>query len=502
MEIKLKSAPATNRPLVVLFAAFVLAVIHQYLFYENEPGVSYPIFVILLYVYMWIYAKDQMNNQSRFTWLLLGTILLLTMTYLLFNNPFFHALNLVVIPALIFLHMTLLLSYRQLDWGSIRIAANALDHLIPQTFRHWPTAVTILKSSLLRQMGDRHKHVLGKVMIGLAIALPLLIIITKLLASADGVFNQLMSTIPDWMGNLSFGEGIARLIWTCLIGLFLFGYLWGFREPRKVESDQDGQMESVDTGNNKIRKIDPIIIVTVLISINLVYVLFVVVQFSYLFGGLEGVLPEGSSYAEYARSGFFELVVVSLINFIIMLVTLVCGGDAHGLLKKFNNGMLYILVGCSGIMLYSAYMRLVLYEQVYGYTYIRFLVHAFMLYLGLLLIIAGLRIRLQSFPIAKAYIVISLVAYVIMNYVGMDRIIAAKNIERFRDSGKIDTAYLRDLSTDATALLIRFSKEEHPAMESGLRRNLANLSRDNRAWPSFNLSRYRAERALERYFND
>jgi hypothetical protein len=182
------------------------------------------------------------------------------------------------------------------------------------------------------------------------------------------------------------------------------------------------------------------------------------------------------------------------------MATLVYGGGEDGLLKRMNAILLYILVGCSGVMLYSAYMRLILYEEVYGYTYIRFLVHAFMIYLAILLIIAALRIRSVKIPLAQCYIVISLVAYVMVNYAGMDRIIAEKNIERYRDSGNIDAPYLSTLSVDAFPLLVEFSKKEYPAMKPLLEKKWVSLSSEDRRWPSFNASRYRAEKQLSRLF--
>lgn len=111
------------------------------------------------------------------------------------------------------------------------------------------------------------------------------------------------------------------------------------------------------------------------------------------------------------------------------------------------------------VMLYSAYSRLALYEEAYGYTYIRFLVHAFMIFLGLLLVIAAVRISRVNFPLAKCYIVLGLLAYVLMNYIGMDGIIAGRNMERYEASGKLDAAYLSGLSWGAVPKLIEFSKK-------------------------------------------
>ncbi len=492
-----------DRPLVALIGAFVLAIAHQYLFYGNLLGVSYPIFVGLLYLYMYYNAKDQMVHSSWFGWMLFGAILLLTLTYALFQNPFFRVLNFVTIPSLFFMHMAYILSEKRPVWYKPQVIGVALEHLIVQSLRHVPTAFRIVKKKSSSTVGERRKSVIGKVLIGLAISTPLLMIVISLLSSADGVFDQFLSGIPNFLGDFSFGDGIFRFVWVCIVCLLLFGYLWGFIDSKKYQwghvKEEDRVDKDVAADSLKV-VLDPIITVTVLVAINIVYVLFVILQFSYLFGAWEGALPTGASYADYARSGFFELMVVTAINFVLLMGTLVFSVKEQGLLQRINNIMLYILVVCSCVMLYSAYMRLVLYEEAYGYTYIRFLVHAFMIFLGILLIVAGLRIHFASLPLAKFYIVLGLLSYVIMNYTSMDMIIAEKNMERYKESGVLDESYLHSLSTDATGVLIRFSLEEHGIMDEHLKERWQDLSMRDYDWPSFNLSEYRAERALEKYF--
>ncbi|MEC0089045.1 DUF4153 domain-containing protein [Paenibacillus macquariensis] len=492
-----------DRPLVALIGAFFLAIVHQYLFYGNLFGVSYPIFIGLLYWYMLYNAKDQIVQSSWLGWVLFGSILLLSLTYALFQNPFFYVLNFVVIPSLFFVHMAYVLSEKRPVWYKPQVIGVALEHLIIQSLRHVPTAFRIVKPKSSSTVGERHKTVIGKVLIGLAIAMPLLMVVISLLSSADGVFDQFISRIPNVMSNFSVDKGIFRFVWVCIVCVLLFGYLWGFIDSKKYEWGHGKEPDRVDkdaaVDSFKI-VLDPIITATVLIAINIVYVLFVILQFSYLFGAWEGTLPQGASYAEYARSGFFELMVVTAINFVLLMGTLVFNAKEQGLLQRINNVMLYILVVCSCVMLYSAYTRLVLYEEAYGYTYIRFLVHAFMIFLGILLIVAGLRIHFASLPLAKFYIVLGLLSYVIMNYTSMDTIIAEKNMERYKQSGSIDESYLNSLSTDATQSLIRYSLEEHGIMDEYLREQWQNLSMRDRDWPSFNLSEYRAERALEKYF--
>ncbi|MBW7477294.1 DUF4173 domain-containing protein [Paenibacillus oenotherae] len=489
---------ASKRPLAALIAAFALAVLHQYLFYGNLLGVSYPIFVICFYLYMLLFAKDRIQQHPPgYGWMLFGSIMMLSMTYVWFDNPVFYGLNLVVIPALICLHLTLMLSFRKLSWDHIRLFTDVMDYAIPQLFRHWPAATKVARHSVSRKLGSRQKEVMSKVLIGLSIAVPLLFVILLLLSSADGMFHLALTRFPYWVGGLSLGEGLVRLAWVIIAGNVMFAYLRGFLHPKKYEWEENGEAEE----SPDRRQLDPIIIATVLIAINIVYVMFVIIQFSYLFGAWDGGLPADKSYAEYARSGFIELVAVSVINFSIILCTMAFGGRGGGTLITMNRYMLYLLIACSAVMLYSAYMRLDLYEAKYGYTYIRFLVHAFMIYLGLLLITACLCIAIKRISLAKCYIVISLLAYLAVNYIGMDVIIAQNNIDRFRTTGQIDASYLSRLSSDAIPLLASFGQEEYPDMKYYLKRNWGRLSRTDHDWPSFNRARYRAEQALEAYYS-
>ncbi|WNS45889.1 DUF4173 domain-containing protein [Paenibacillus sp. MMS20-IR301] len=506
MEKQTVSKPGFAR--IVLFAAFLLAIVHQYLFFDKLPGISYPIFAVLFYAFMLYFAKERLRKFNWFSYVWLGSIFLLSLTYVLFANWFFFGLNFLVIPALILLHMTYMLSYRQPSWSGIGLIGAALEHLFPQNLRHWGTAVKLLRRGQ-GKMADERKQVLLRIVIGLLISAPLLLIVTSLLSTADGVFNQLLGSLPEYFASISFGEGIFRVLWILLLSLGMFGLAWGFVDSKSYTRTLPANgpdaltHPAVQTAAPETEGIgidDPIIITTILLAVNVVYMLFVSVQFSYLFGAWEGILPDNSTYADYARSGFFELIMVTSINFGILLLSLLAVRKAGGGLKRVIQLLLYILVLCSMVMLYSAYSRLTLYEEAYGYTYIRFLVHAFMIFLGLLLILAAVRITRVQFPLLRCYIVLGLLAYVLMNYIGMDRIIARQNIQRYEVSGSLDAAYLARLSADVMPELIEFSRQEKGILDEELQNRLADQVEPLRNWPSFNLARFQERRALEQYF--
>ncbi|MBW4083083.1 DUF4153 domain-containing protein [Paenibacillus sp. S150] len=506
-----QTVPKPERALQALGASFLLAVLNQYLFYGKMPGISCPIFVSLFYVYVLYFARDRLRKPTAAGYIWLGAIVLLSLTYALYANWLFFGLNLLVIPALILLHMTYMLSYKLPSWSGFGIIGAAAEHFFAQGLRHWATAPRAVRRIFGgEKLPDERKQVLIKVLIGLGISFPLLLIVTSLLSSADGVFHELLAEFPQMLERLSFGEGFARLLWIILLGLGMFGLLWGFIDykvytwnPKPELNMESGPApESVPElfPEPLTLRVDPVIITTILTVINVVYVLFVSLQFSYLFGAWEGILPEGSTYAGYARSGFLELILVTSINFALLLLSLHSAGLAKGLLHKTVTILLYILVLCSVIMLYSAYSRLKLYEEAYGYTYIRFLVHVFMIFLGLLLVLAAVRISRVQFPLAQCCLALGLLSYVLVNYLGMDRIIAQQNIERYKSSGILDTSYLTRLSSDAVPLLIEFSEQENGMLDAALREKRERQPLAASRWPSFNVANFRAGRALEHYF--
>lgn len=213
-------------------------------------------------------------------------------------------------------------------------------------------------------------------------------------------------------------------------------------------------------------------------------------------------MPQGSTYADYARSGFFELIMVTSINFCLLLLSLLALPRAKARLLSVIRILLYILVMCSVVMLYSAYSRLTLYEEAYGYTEIRFLVHAFMIFLGLLLILAAVRISKTDFPLMKWVVALGLLSYVFMNYIGMDRIIAFQNIARYEATGDIDKYHLTGLSWQAVPLLISFSKDNDDLLKQELGEKWTNQSAEaKQEWPSFNLSKHQGQQALRDYIH-
>ena len=131
-------------------------------------------------------------------------------------------------------------------------------------------------------------------------------------------------------------------------------------------------------------KMQNITVNTVLTVLNIVYFLFTIVQFTNLF--MQIGLNENFGYAEYARRGFFQLMIVTFINFAIVLITNANKRETTKITNIYTKIMNLFLIIFTVILICSSFVRMYFYEQEFGYTFLRLMVY-FILITELVLII-------------------------------------------------------------------------------------------------------------------
>ena len=477
-----------------LFAilALVAGIIFDYLFFEKAIGVSYPLFVAVFYCVFWVASHKRVSFQIDFGWFLFIPILLLSAAFAIHSNPVLLARNSVLIPPLLLLQTTLLVyGY---EWSSVRCVLRFMDRLIRQVFGTAPEVFLepISLAKAVDRMAPEKRKTLKNIFIGLIISAPVLVVVIALLAEADTVFQNLIANALkplEFIGSIPLAEHMGVI---GIITVLLFGYL-ALVLKAKVERIS----ESVERDSGAW---DATIVATVLVMVNAVYILFCAIQFTYLFGGEEVIrsIPD-YTYAEYARRGFSELIVVTVINLSILLIGLRFTKNG-GKLDRLVLALRCLLVLCTVIMLYSAHLRLKLYEDAYGYTYARIFAHTFIGFLFTLFMLILYKLWRRELPLLKAFAVAALLAYTTLNYVNIDAIIAQRNIDRYFRTGKIDLDYLQELSYDAMPELTRLSVVDNgdmaeKKMEVFLRDKGAEL-RSESPWQSYNFSKAKAKRIL------
>jgi len=249
---------------------------------------------------------------------------------------------------------------------------------------------------------------------------------------------------------------------------------------------------------------------TVLLVVDVLFAVFVVLQLAYLFGGRDTLALAGLTYAEYARRGFFELVVVAL-----LAGTLVVALDAAAARRsRLLLGASLGLLGLTAVVLLSALLRLRLYQEAYGWTELRFVVLTGILWLGVALAIAAVLVVTQRTRwILHALGIATLATVALVNVVGPQAFVAERNLDRAIDPSLVpaggrtglDARYLAELGDEAVEPIVdawpQLPAADRAALAPVLARRRDELTSDPavQGWPSWNLTRERARDALERW---
>lgn len=475
---------------ILLFLGLAIGILFDVLFYNKISGISYPIFItslLLVFFISMLISKVPINKRAL---ILIVPILALSAISAIYSNMVLRTLNFLLIPILMIALSALVANINRAHWSDFRFIADMIKRiLIPFGSIHKPFTTFFGMISL--DTGDKRKTVALKIFIGVIISVPLLAIIIWLLSSADIVFKNLFTDIPFW-------TTIKHVFIVLPISIYIFSFIFTIFKAKKSNE------KKVYSKIGWKLFIDPTVLLTILSLLNIVYIIFAVIQFTYLFGGNTFILPSSFSYAEYARRGFFELVVVTVINFAILFFSITFvrkeSRKANTIIKSF----LSVLVLFTFILLISAFYRMVIYEMAYGYTYFRIFVQAFMILLFLLFIINLVYIWYGKMPIISAYILCSLILFIILNFANIDVIIAKNNINRYHSTGEIDIDYLEGLSYDAiaiTAKLLDCQDEEIAIQVKDYFEREKKILTEQNSWQSLNLSKIKAQRILDEYID-
>jgi hypothetical protein len=318
---------------------------------------------------------------------------------------------------------------------------------------------------------------------GLAIAVPLLLLFGGLLASADAVFGELVSrpfeAVAEPVPHLA-AFGLAA--WTAA-GVLRY-VLWP-RAERRVADEPRGSLGILEIG-------------LVLVLVDLLFLVFVAVQFRTFFGGRELVeTTTGLTYAQYARSGFFQLVAVAALVLPLLLATdRLLRSRSRGHLRLFR-GLSLGLLALLAVVMASALERMRLYQEVYGLTELRLYTTAFMAWLALIflwLAVTVLRGRRLRFAAGAAMTAIA--AVLALDAINPDALIARTNAARDRP---FDGSYASSLSADAVPTLLAVLPQLDPPVRRYVAATLLETwsPPDERDWRSWNLGRTRAWEAVD-----
>ncbi len=288
--------------------------------------------------------------------------------------------------------------------------------------------------------------------LGGALAFPLLVVFGGLFSSADAVFHDVVTDLFA----IDFGSVLGHLalfgVFTALTAGYLRGALLRAAPSR-----------SLTEGDSRL-SLGIIPVATALGLVDLLFLMFVVIQLRYLFGGADLIATAtGLTYAEYARRGFFELVTASG-----LVLPVLAGADwsvrheSHEHQRTFRQ-LAVVLLLLLAVVMASALARMRLYVGAFGAL-------------------------VQGFAVLGG-----------LHLVNPDAFIVRTNLARPPAERSFDGWYAASLSADAVPWLLqalpRLDRGAQCSVAAGLREQLTRLERDD--WRSWNFARARARRLLQ-----
>jgi hypothetical protein len=267
------------------------------------------------------------------------------------------------------------------------------------------------------------------------IAVVMLAVFVPLFVTADAAFAHILDALVPLE---SADRPVSRtLLWLAIV-TFGGALLWA---------------ETARPGRPATRRLATVEWALPLTTLVALFAAFVAVQITALFGGNDYVLKTaGLTYAEYARSGFAQLMVAAALTLAVIATT-----ARYAPRSRRRDVLLAALAALTLVILASAYKRLHLYEDVWGFTRLRLAADAAILWLAALF---GL-LTLKAKWLPRATLALTATGVLAFALSNPDARIAEHNIDRYERFGRLDRFALRDLSADAAPALRRIGERPH-----------------------------------------
>ena len=360
MELKIKK----ENVIIPIVSALLIVIISNLKIDWYFKTIMFPFFMILVSSTILVMKNDDINKKAFY--LLIPIILIIFSNLILIllkgtldeNN---EILNIIVLPILISIYLFSLIN---------RNYKIALVN-IPLMFKIFPRYLfRNLKFLKIKTSREKTNKILNAVF-GIIVGIVFSIVILLLLMSADDYFNKFVSK-----AFISINLDFSKIMQFVIFFIIIFSIGVNLIRNRYIVMKE-----------NKTRKIDHTIIISMLSVINLVFVLFLISEISKLCGNFLQI-PKGYIYSSYAREGFFQLLFVTIINFSIILYLLYKTNVIKE--NKIIRNLVLILIAFSVLLIFNSYYRMFLYIGKFGFTNLRLQV---ILFLFMELILFGIIIK-------------------------------------------------------------------------------------------------------------
>lgn len=397
--------------------------------YVSRPGLGASIFTVAIFITLAVFLFRQKKAVTFYGIFACFMYPAFAVSFSVTGSNIFFVVNaLFVLSGIIYMEFMQLRHYQGfrsigdlcytlflLTFGRIHYAFYALFH------RETPDGTVIKRKT-------------SGIFLGIAIAVPFLVVIIPLLILSDAAFENLLSGI-----TLS---KVIEIMISVFFGVLIFTLLLG----RALCAPRTKRKEAEEKHRNGM---DSVIVISFLSMICAIYVVYLVSQLAYFFNAFAGLLPKGYSVAEYARRGFFEMTLICAINLLIVfLANLLCSKKDEKTPRAVQILSMFLCI-FSLVMAATVLSKIGLYIHSFGMTRLRILTSLFTILLIVIFISAAIRLFSKNVPYMKIALMTAAVLLLFATYADTDRLVASYNIRAYQNGtlSSIDMRTIRDLGS-------------------------------------------------------
>jgi phage-related holin len=498
----LEGEESMKHPWRFWITAFVLAAGFDLLFWGKSIGISFLIWVVLALAGAIFLSISENKRPAAGSWVLGAICIVLAGISFLRQEPFTRIAAVLLSLACLGILAATFSTGHWLVYTLPQAVVSTARTFWAGLSRATRLTVDVARSQTPDENGKRSIwKSAGPVLRGLLLATPVVIVLGALLASADMVFARSLEQFFKWFNISNWGEFIFRLFYVLVFTYVFTGLYLHAVQPIYTEANLTEKKALIPPFLGHIEAF------IVLVSVDLLFVIFVIIQFAYLFGGQANIHELGFTYSDYARRGFSELVVVAGLSFLLYFVLAGVTRIETPSRRKVFTGLSVGLMALVVVILASALDRLLLYEGAYGFTRVRTYTHVLIIWMAVALLVTVILelIGRRNF-LPQTFLLTGLCFVLSLGVLNVDGYIVRQNVQRSVGSIELDTEYLRNLSNDAVPeLFTQFDKpgisaEIHDELGAELSCRAYALSKaDPQPWQSFNWASYRTQSLLKQH---
>ncbi len=378
------------------------------------------------------------------------------------------------------------------DLRPLRLAADAVAVLVAsvESMIDVPAEASARWRRVKEEAASGSNQTTFAILRGLAITVPVVLVLGLLLASADVVFQSFFNSfglfdLPSLVGHLILA-GIGAFAMVVLLRL-------ANDQGSAAVARSDRSLGAIETG-------------VLLFSVNLLFAAFAIAQLLTIVGGADAALERANvDPKQFARQGFFQLLwVAGLTLGLLMIVHVLTSENVTA--RRLTRLLTPVTVALTVLIVAVAFTRIQFYISDGGLTPLRLYSSVFAIWVAVAFVITAIRvagIRPTRDWLLPVLLLSGLVTLGALNLVSPERIIANENLGR-GDSAITYHVRAGQFSGEGTAILVDGLDQLDPEVASEVTTALcANRGgrigpSDDEGWLSTNIGARRGDRALDR----